>query len=239
MDRYSYIDTYSEEQDTRAQISSWMKEKNQDDTDDNALTLCAQHGKLEWVKFFIAAGANVHTDNEQPLITASYQGYLDIVKELLKAGADVHVNNDCTLRYASNNGHQDVVKVLNNYMDNESKGIKESLNEHDYDYFVPFDEKRDFLTAVKDGAVRSAKQYISNSGVDPNVENGKALVIAVKNRDSEMVRMLLTAGADPHINDEMAIKVADYIGHSRILRMLKGERINSMAMQESLRKNKK
>jgi hypothetical protein len=97
---------------TRAQISRWMEERRQLDTDDNALVLCAAHGKLEWVKFLIAAGADVHYWYDYALRWAAENGHLEIVKELLKAGADVHINNDYALRTASDEGHLDVVKEL-------------------------------------------------------------------------------------------------------------------------------
>jgi ankyrin repeat protein len=96
----------------RAQISRWMEEKNQEDTDNNALAECAEHGKLDWVKFLIAAGANVHAFKDYALRYASSQGQLEIVKELLNAGADVHADKDCALRWACENGHLEIVKEL-------------------------------------------------------------------------------------------------------------------------------
>jgi ankyrin repeat protein len=97
---------------TRAQISRWMEERRQLDTDDNALVLCAAHGKLEWVKFLIAAGADVHYWYDYALRWAAENGHLEIVKELLKAGADVHAYNNEVLRSASAYGYLEVVKEL-------------------------------------------------------------------------------------------------------------------------------
>jgi ankyrin repeat protein len=96
----------------RAQISRWMKERGEEDTDENALAECAKAGKLEWVKFLIAAGADVHYYDDYALRWASCNGHLEIVKELLRAGADVHAFNDKSLRYASAYGHLEVVKEL-------------------------------------------------------------------------------------------------------------------------------
>jgi ankyrin repeat protein len=106
---------------TRAQISRWMEERRQLDTDDNALVLCAAHGKLEWVKFLIAAGADVHYWYDYALRWAAENGHLEIVKELLKAGADVHAKAPdspapSALKAAQKQGHQDVVNFLEDYM---------------------------------------------------------------------------------------------------------------------------
>jgi ankyrin repeat protein len=97
---------------TRAQISRWMKERGEEDTDENALAECAEHGKLEWVKFLIAAGANVHYVDDYALRLASQNGHLKIVKELLKAGAGVDAWDNYSIEKASQNGHIDVVKEL-------------------------------------------------------------------------------------------------------------------------------
>jgi ankyrin repeat protein len=76
---------------TRAQISRWLKERYQEDTNEVALAICAETGKLDWVKFLIAAGANVHYVDDYALRHAILNGHFGIVKELLKAGADVRI----------------------------------------------------------------------------------------------------------------------------------------------------
>jgi hypothetical protein len=122
---------------TRAQISRWMEERRQPDTDDNALAECAEHGKLDWVKFLIAAGADVHYWHNYALCMASANGHLKVVKELLRAGANVHANNDEALDWARDEGHQDVVDFLEDHIAKEKKSkkkskkksVRESLNE--------------------------------------------------------------------------------------------------------------
>jgi hypothetical protein len=126
---------------TRAQISRFMKERNQVDTDEIALAECAEHGKLEWVKFLIAAGADVHFINDYALRWASHNGYLEVVKELLKAGADVHSEYyssfaTTALEAAKNQGHQDVVDFLKDYIAKEKKAKKRTVRESLLEKFV-------------------------------------------------------------------------------------------------------
>jgi hypothetical protein len=83
----------------RAQISRWMEEKNQEDTDNNALAECAEHGKLDWVKFLIAAGANVH---------AKYEGSFAPTT---------------ALETAKRKDHQDIVDFLEDYIAKEKKKL--------------------------------------------------------------------------------------------------------------------
>jgi ankyrin repeat protein len=113
----------------RAQISRWMEEKNQEDTDNNALAECAEHGKLDWVKFLIAAGANVHAFKDYALLWACENGHLEIVKELIKAGANVHAKYEgsfaptTALETAKRKDHQDIVDFLEDYIAKEKKKL--------------------------------------------------------------------------------------------------------------------
>ena len=60
------------------------------------------------------------------LETGSKEGILWLVKDALAAGADVHANNDLALLWASGNGHVEVVKVLKDWIKKEkmNEGIK-------------------------------------------------------------------------------------------------------------------
>ena len=95
------------------QIKLWMESigepfKNKD----NALVYSAAYGKLDFVEYLLAAGADVHTDNDYALRGASIEGHTEMVKVLLTAGADVHAGDDYALQLASYSGHTEVVKVL-------------------------------------------------------------------------------------------------------------------------------
>jgi hypothetical protein len=95
------------------QIKLWMKSIDQPFIDkDNALIFSAYYGKLDFVKYLLAAGADVHANDDYALRWASEYGHTEMVKVLLAAGADVHTKDNYALRWASNNGHTEVVKVL-------------------------------------------------------------------------------------------------------------------------------
>ena len=79
---------------------------------DLALRYASAKGHTKVVKLLLDAGADVHAKNDEPLRSASLNGHTKIVKLLLAAGADVHADNDAALRWASNNGHPEVLKIL-------------------------------------------------------------------------------------------------------------------------------
>jgi bacterioferritin-associated ferredoxin len=76
----------------------------------------------------LAAGANVHADNDYALYWASYKGHTEVVKVLLAAGANVHANDDGALRWASYNGHTEVVKVLKDHITKEKYNKNKKIN---------------------------------------------------------------------------------------------------------------
>lgn len=76
------------------------------------LRWAAGHGHTETVKLLLAAGANVHADNDWALRMASNCGHTDTVKVLLVAGANVHAVGDYALRGAAKNDHTETVKIL-------------------------------------------------------------------------------------------------------------------------------
>jgi ankyrin repeat protein len=234
----------------RAQISKFMKEINEEDTDENALAECAKAGKLDWVKFLIAAGAHVHFINDYALRWASRNGHLEIVKELLKAGADVHTDNDWALRYASDNGHLEVVKVLRDHIAKEKKvkkrTVRESLNEKFVedsdpvaDMGIGIEVQIDkFMAKIKEHEswtlVRCAQygklewvKFLINKGVNVNRFNDAALRLAASHGHLEVVKELLKAGADVLAENEFneraqtALSGAKLNNHKDVVNFLK------------------
>jgi len=94
-------------------IKKWViTETEYDYNEKDLLWICAKYGKLEFVKYLLDVGADVHAGDDYALQWASEEGHTDIVKLLLDAGANVHARDDFALRWASGNGHPDVVKLL-------------------------------------------------------------------------------------------------------------------------------
>ena len=94
-------------------IKKWViTETEYDYNEKDLLWICAKYGKLEFVKYLLDVGADVHASDDTALRWASEEGHTDVVKLLLDAGADVHAGDDGALWRASKNGHTDVVKFL-------------------------------------------------------------------------------------------------------------------------------
>jgi len=114
------------------QIKKWIEtETGYKYKEKDLLWICAEEGKIEFVKYLLDTEADVHADNDHALQVASRNGHTDVVKLLLDAGADVHADNDHALLSASNYGHDKVVKILKDHIAKEKKNkvVKENLNE--------------------------------------------------------------------------------------------------------------
>lgn len=64
------------------------------------------------VKVLIDNGADIHIENDLPLIYASRNGYYDIVELLTDNGANIHAQNDKAFNLACYRGHNDIVDLF-------------------------------------------------------------------------------------------------------------------------------
>ena len=81
-------------------------------TQDQHLIEAAWRGHAETLAGLLAAGADIHAEDDAALREAAYQGHLEVVAALLAAGADVHARGDQALRDAAWRGHVEVVRAL-------------------------------------------------------------------------------------------------------------------------------
>ena len=84
---------------------------------DEALIDNSYEGNAELVGALIAAGADVHADNEEALRLAAERGHADVVELLLDAKADVHALDDEALILAKHHGYTDVVQILREWIE--------------------------------------------------------------------------------------------------------------------------
>jgi hypothetical protein len=140
--------------------------------EDDLLWICVQEGKVEFVKYLLDAGADVHTRDDYALRLASLNRHTEVVKLLLDVGADVHAYNDAALRWASAKGRTEVVKLL----------LDAGADVH----------------ADNDAALRVASEYghtevvklLLDAGADVHANNDAVLRWASSNGHTEVVKLL-------------------------------------------------
>jgi len=166
------------------QIKLWMESMDKlFGNKDHVLACSAGYGKLDFVKYLLAAGADVHANNDWALQWASKNGHIKIVKVLLAAGADVHAKDDYALRWASYYGHTEVVKVLKDHIAKENR-IKENLNEK-------FTEDSDPIEDLDIGLKAMIKKWFISNGATEN-QYKKYVIINKEGKISVSIGLTLT-----------------------------------------------
>ena len=92
-------------------ISTDMVKISQDSIGRMLIKACIENN-VGIVKTLLDYGADVHTEDDEPIKNASAQGYTELIKVLLDKGADVNADDDAALRLAVFYGKTDAVKLL-------------------------------------------------------------------------------------------------------------------------------
>jgi len=145
---------------------------------------------LQVIKQLVEDGANIHVDNDWPLIWAAGNGYLDIVEFLVEKGANIHIYNDEPLKLAAENNHVDVVKFL------LDKGANVYANDN---YVLEWAAERGYLDII---------QFLANKGLNVYVNNNKALKVAADNGHLNIVKFLLDIKETPCTYDNETLSWA-------------------------------
>ncbi|CAD5123429.1 DgyrCDS11779 [Dimorphilus gyrociliatus] len=203
---------------------------------DNFLSVACATGYTNLVKELLEVG-KVKMKSPVALFEAAVHGHADCVQLLLKHGADVNaqsssntspsngssVNGNTALHYAACAGHVDVVKVLV-----EAGANVEEQNENGH---TPL------MEAASAGHVPVSKLLLDyGAGINTHSNEFKesALTLACYKGHLEMVKFLLSAGADQeHKTDEMhtALMEASMDGHVEVAKLLldSGAQVNMPA----------
>jgi ankyrin repeat protein len=183
-------------------IKQFIKENGYEYVEEDLLLICARERKVEFVKYLLDAGADVHADNDRALQWASDKGHTEIVKLLLDAGADVHARDDYALRWASDNGHTEVVKLL----------LDAGADVHAYDDYA--------LRAASDKGHTEVVKLLLDAGADVHASDDAALRLASHYGRTEVVKLLLDAGTDVHAKDDLALRWASEYGYTEVVKLL-------------------
>jgi len=99
---------------------------------DDRLQWASREGNINYVKYLLSKGADIHSDEEITFQWAITKGWIELVKVLIDAGAQINFGGPISkdkaksyhLRAAIETGHKDIVKLLLKYgaiIDNKAK----------------------------------------------------------------------------------------------------------------------
>ena len=159
--------------------------------EDDAIERAVQYNHLELAKLLIAAGADIHVFYESPLNTALEQSNQEMAELLISAGANREVAL-CHRSYARAYGQAEHLAGMYNYK------VREILS----DFTSPSPDYTERATS----ALISACRTPLSASTSPNY--------------LELIRQLLLAGADVHAHNDLALRFAKRYGHDAIIEIL-------------------
>jgi len=146
---------------------------------DNWLIEAATDGNRNEAMMALAAGADVHAENNAALRRAAAFGHAGVVGVLLAAGADVHDCEEGALCSAAYNGHDHVVALL----------LSSGAN--------PQARHSDALGNAADGGHFHVVERLIAAGSNLHANHEAALRRAARAGRVDVVHYLLSAGANP------------------------------------------
>ena len=186
----------------------------QDSNGYTALMTACSEGHFKVVELLLDRKANPniqHSDGCTALMLASHHGYSEIVELLLKDEADPNIQNRdryTALRFANQNGHFRAVELLLKHHANPNiQGKKAGYTElHFAVLSLKKDAKSGLLFTAMPGTVEDYIKIIqlltgqSSTDIDAVADKGfTSLMFASMNGCTEVVELLLEAGANPNI----------------------------------------
>ena len=187
-----------------------------DQESQSALYKAAMDGHVEIIEMLLKAGGDPNIQTSQlftPLMAAAYYGFTEVVRLLVThqgIEADLTDNLDQTSLYkAAGEGHIEVVELLLNAGAN--------VNHQTDEKWTPLQ------TAVYNKRPEIVKLLLNQNDIDLNATNSEdryALFHAITNNDTEMVKLLLDAGAEPNLAPKTIAPPLPTAGQRGVLEIL-------------------
>jgi hypothetical protein len=179
-----------------------------------------QYNDASLVAALLAAGADVHFDDDDPIFIAAEYAAVDVAKVLIDAGANVNVYYEAPLHVAIQNADQQMIDLL------IQAGADVEIAQRHSDLSRAFNEA-ERIAYLHDFQIT---QILGDTSIDYFARATNSLLKAVTNPWSDhrvrggthekMIESFLRAGADVHAHNDQALRLARRYGHDRIVKIL-------------------
>jgi len=176
-----------------------------------SLCVAAKDGNIAKIKSALAAGADIHENEESALGFAVCYGKVEVVHLLLVAVADARARNAAALCTAAVNGHAEVVRLL---------------------LAAGADVRATHRDAMRNATARGYAEVVADliaAGADPRLRHNVAIQSAAYYGRTNVVRVILQANRNAAAKDKHGRYRADYnsalcwaiaIGHVAVARLI-------------------
>ena len=188
-----------------------------------ALMSASSKGDIKVVEVLLNknADANIQDSNGYTaLMVASHHGYSQVVELLLKEEADPNIQNTdghTALRFANQNGHFQTVELLLNHHANPNIQDMYGRTELHYAVLGSLNNKCGLLLKMMTGTVEDYIKIIqllihhSSIDIDAVGKGFTSLMLASMYGCTEVVKLLLEAGANPNLQNKSSLTLKDMI----------------------------
>ena len=156
------------------------------------LSLAVERDRLEIMQLLIAAGTDVHAHNNQALCFAASHGKTEFVKALIEAGADKNKpgqDGHTPLHSAIYNNRVDVIEYLlqkGAKADIPNKGGKTALALAEENPYIPEKLKQQMKTSTESW-VRMGEDRIAHVGVYPEIQKKLTEIFNFSSRERRLI----------------------------------------------------
>ncbi|WP_395460150.1 ankyrin repeat domain-containing protein [Wolbachia endosymbiont (group A) of Aporus unicolor] len=189
------------------------------------LVLAAYNGYEEIVRFLIGKKADVnkaHKNGITPLIGAAYKNYTEVAKALIEAGADVNKviesNNGSPIYYALEHNNHNLASLLFQHQAriNVIPELEQAIIAN--------------ICKYKKETIEVLLQYTSseqNTEILKRFSNNKTS----ENKDIEIVKLLLSKGAEPYFGNPNAVALATEQGNTQLIDLFSQSQLDSESQE--------
>ena len=160
-----------------------------------------KNGFLKGVEIALEKGANIHLNNDEPLVFASRNQHIDVVKLLFDKGTDFNI--EMSLISTTFNGNKDLSEIILDNGDYTNSLIDESL-----------------VWASANGKIEIVKLLL-DIGADIHTQEDDSLNRACRSGHIDVVKLLLDRGADIYNKNNFPLRNAKLSDNDELIEYIK------------------
>ncbi len=164
------------------------------------LMLAAQLGHLDVFNLLVSRGAEIEGEDDlghTSLMRAARTGQRDIVERLIQLGADINRGwpDDTALSQAEESGHAEIARLLISY--GARRRLVDAIDSSDLNL-----ARRLLESGSNPEGTVPLHYYHERSPGKEGINETRLVIHAIRQRNAEMLRLLLEFGASPQLKDE-------------------------------------
>ena len=177
-------------------------------------------------------GANIHANQDIALRTASLSGNTELVRILVEAGAQVNADRSASLKYACDHGFYEIAKILLSHGASTEGAYTRAIGSGDLKMIMILGDSDEVILgqSIVDAYYSGNPEisdYLINLDKSPPEEYNVVLFWACRKGRLDIVKLMLSKGADINANGSQALRNSIVYGNIEVLEFLLDNGVDS------------